>query len=1147
MNRTLSILTLSIILTIVGSSAQSLTDKLSESNNFYSNYGKEPYAKLKIEKDVIGLYDQFGEHITDGIFIYDLHNSDYNIHKTRDRTIPDSLAFSRSSEFQKSDFFDKFSNLVVTQDAIGGTKSSFILGDQIQTRFTPLTFNKVNFKGVRWDIWSSNLQFTGLLSRTSPGALAKKSTDAISLVEYPSTTESFPYNYYNIQGDQGPGGINGQNDFSSKSPFGDYNWLWALHAQQNIANKVDVGLTYINHHVSDTKKGEKWFEGDLPEGWMPREIHFEFFDATPLDSNDAGAYVNDVTMYINGSLVTSRSGYKNRNVYVGVPDSTLLPKELPLSRPQSGNIPVIVTFNTDPQTWKFTDGKQSLKSEREIKEINFKYIVAGQYTVFVSTSKQIPLGIQGTSDPQTGEIVYQNIDKSVEDIYNGDQNSPIKISAGTTSMGAIGPRFINSHSTTYFGSYIRQSAKQLPWTYEQFKDAILQPGFVDNPTSVDKYNLGKYEYKFGSNISSITYGVDFKGEIGGVNFKGEFAWNKKKDKFPGGDVIDSIGDFGRNNRWVGTLKLDKNLTPKMTIASDLYYISPDWKTNLDLLQASRYFKETNYKQFISINPDYAGGSLPDYLSYPKPFNAGWNNIDDNDDNDYYPENDVRRYPADQSADAQGAFYTDGKIKGSLQKLVRLPSNMYIPYDDIDGVVASKSDRNRNGVPDYLEDFLLFSSDPSVFEMGNDLNHNSIPDDQDDDLQPDYGHPVGSEITADGIKTTGIKGIRLNTKWTLSNNLTVDAGLVGESILDYDLDGISDAFQSVKVDHGDFFDKKSFELYNLISFQAVKRTEGIMYQLGNEFRATKDVIRDDVIRSRGLNGNGKYIVDYEFYIDPLDYRQAITDNIVGSVTYTNIKNFYYGIRAKIGLQGRIGIPDRQFSRPYSFYDNYSGNTIFAAVQDSYPTRFLTDLYLSNKVSYNFNFKIDEDDWRKSFMFLNNLEIIPQYKILVYNSREMYGPNSGGDPSNLNVNLRYDANRDLLIDSLDDKSDLNNTTNARQARVASEKFRNANFTRVSNVPIVRINYKIAENTQLQFGVQGYQFLDFVTPNNNVFSWTWLGQVVAKSSYKGYNVTIFLGARQKDVYYNANAYDPVLQTGQPFLSLKNSEFFVQVFSGS
>lgn len=49
--------------------AQSLTDKLSEDESFYQNYGKETYAKLKIEKDVSGRYDMFGEHITDGVFL----------------------------------------------------------------------------------------------------------------------------------------------------------------------------------------------------------------------------------------------------------------------------------------------------------------------------------------------------------------------------------------------------------------------------------------------------------------------------------------------------------------------------------------------------------------------------------------------------------------------------------------------------------------------------------------------------------------------------------------------------------------------------------------------------------------------------------------------------------------------------------------------------------------------------------------------------------------------------------------------------------------------------------------------------------------------------------------------------------------------
>ena len=45
------------------------------------------------------------------------------------------------------------------------------------------------------------------------------------------------------------------NDWSTKSPFGDYDFMFGLHAENTIANKVNVGVTYLNHHHSDIAKG----------------------------------------------------------------------------------------------------------------------------------------------------------------------------------------------------------------------------------------------------------------------------------------------------------------------------------------------------------------------------------------------------------------------------------------------------------------------------------------------------------------------------------------------------------------------------------------------------------------------------------------------------------------------------------------------------------------------------------------------------------------------------------------------------------------------------------------------------------------------------------------------------------------------------
>jgi hypothetical protein len=1120
-----------ITMFVITGYAQSLTDKLAEKDIFYKNYGKDTYSKMTIQQDVIGLYDMFGEHITDGVFMYNLHNSNRLLSSSREG-IADSMDYSRSSLYEKNDLFEKFNNLVVTQDAIGGTKSAFMIGDQITTKFTPLTFNKVNFNGIRWDLWSTGLQATFVLSRTRPGFLSKKGGSDSSVVGYPADVSFFPSSYYNMGGQIGD--FFARNDYSGKSPFGDYDWLWAIHAQNTIANKVDIGLSYINHHMSDIKKGERWFRGDLPGdtslGWMPRDVHFEFYDQTPYDKNDAGVYVYEVEMYVNNRPVIARPQFAGifRQVYIGSPDSILLPSSLPLARPQNGNAPVIVAFKTDPIYWMFTDGRR-LSTFQQIKNISFKYTLAGNYLAFVTTSKQIHPAIGGFADPNTGEVTYRPVQKEMQTLYEGSKNVPIKLN----QEGESGTDYDwRNYSVTYFGEYICKSPRTLGISNAAFQDICSKDGngipqITYNPDNKALYNFATYTYDFDINVSSVTYGVDFSGELGGVKFNGEVALNQREDKMPGSDESRKT-----QNRAIGTFSANRDLTSRLGLQGDFYYISPDWQTNLDNLQTSRYYKESYFRE----------GNKKDYLAYPRPHGNNWQNIDDNDDNDAFVESDRRHYPSDLSVDAQGNFYSDGTLRWDYAKSLLLPSNMYIAYDDPDGVIASKDDRNRNGIPDYQEDFLLFTSDPPAFELGVDLNNNGLPDYEDDDMLPDFGHSTGFFVTSDGIKTLGIKGVSLDLKYDLSN-WNFHAGLIAEGILDQNMNGIDDMFETDQTFGQNFFEGKSIVGYFTAKREVIKRSQGIQYDIGNELRVIRDAIRNDAVQSDGQNTNGAYIVNYHYYIDPLNFRQAVIDNLIGNVIYNNIRNFEYAFRAKVGAQKRIGL-DGDFLTEYSFWDPVADNTIFSSRWEPYLDRTIGELFLVNRVSYRIGFRNDFQDWRSFLNAFNRLEIIPQYKISYNLSKEFEGPTTE-DPRDLEGDLRRDINHDGIIDSIYDNTG-DNLSMVQQARIAALQYRGNNKNLLLNVPILRVNYKIAENTQLQVGLQGLRRIDFITPEEDRFSFTSLAQIVSKANYRGYNVTFFLGAKWQNNDFDINALDPVLPAGNRY-DVRGWEFFAQLYSGT
>lgn len=1121
--------------------AQSLTDKLEEEQSFYLNYGKEEYSKLKIEKDIVGLYDFFGKHIVDGVHIYELSNSATRLSND---VVADSVEKSESKEYQKNDFYEKFSNLVVTQDAIGGIKTSFLVGDQITTKFTPLTFNKTNFRGIRWDLWSSGLQFSFLLSRTRPGWVSKKDADGAgsAVVEYPITRETFPESYYGA-------GIKGNQDFSSKSPYGDYDLLWSAHAENTIANKVDVGLTYINHHVSDVKKGPNPIKGDLPDSLMPDHVHFEFYDQTAQDSLDAGVWVDDVSMFVNGdgpeNEVEARPAYRGlfRRAFVGDRDDVLLPRELPLARPQNGSIPVIVEFKTDPQFWQFKQTGRSLFSLQDVKRLVFKYKVAGNYMVFVSTDRQIPLAIDGTWNPQRRAVDYFYPKKNVGDIYDaGLKIDEVGLTAVSTDR---------NYSTTYFGEYIAQSPRKTSLRASDFETAVaaaLRSPAGMNSRDKASYNYHEFRYEYNLNVSSTTYGVNFRGELAGVKFSGEFALNQKEDMLPGG------GDESRvtTNKIAGTLRAERKIGTKFGLDGEAYYISPQWMTNLEGLQVSQYFRRTRYKNRTYNVLDENTGQIEqrsdgyyDYLIYPRPLDHSWQNIDDNDDNDAFVESDRRRYPSDMdAADDKGRFTNDGQMVfgDELNKLV-LPSKnnvgkrIAISYDDPDGVTASKEDKNENGDPDYREDFLLFESDLPVFELGIDQNNNGLRDDYDDDILPDFGHKVGYVITGDGIRTQGIRGFSLNLRFTPIANTFLDFGGIMESVNDYDL-----ALEEDEVDFDNTTGEgKSKVIYLTATRQVLKRSQGLQYDLGAEIRGIKDALRNDAVETHTYREGDQINADYSYYIDPLAYRSAVVGQLLGTVTYTNIRNFEYIAKVMGGVEKHFGNPDEMVYYPGGY------DTKWRFSED----RIVTDAHAVAKMMYTIKFDKEYDDWRSMFNFINRLEIIPQYKLAFHMRGQVSGPDRtlwGNRDSSFVRDIAksngYDLDKDGEIDDvLDDFG--SNLDSVEVARQRWNEYKRDNSAFVLNVPILKLSYKIAENTALQLGGQWKRYQDIVSPEDNRAELTLLGQVVSRAQYKGYSVTFFVGARWKNSAWDVNARDAVLDLGSNY-NIQEYTFFAKLYSG-
>lgn len=1093
-----------------------------EDTSFYRNYGARTYSAFRHEKDVVGFYDEFGEHITDGINVYSLVNAKVGLSyrdTAGDRT--DSVLYSTSTAQHKAELYEQFSNLVVTQDHLGRWGMSFLVGDQITTRFTPLTFNKVNYRGIRWDIASRNLDMSWLLSRTRPSATAMHETDVWSQVEYPITEGTFGSEYYNR-------GIRGDRDMSTKSPYGDYEWLWACHARTELFDRIKLGLTYVNHHVSDIEENEQWFKGTIPQGWLPDEIHFELYDLTPTDTTDAGVHVHDIRMNINGRRVRASPAHESdfRLVLLGDWDLTLRPSMLPLPRPHNGSTPVVVAFALDPEYWVFEDGG-SLSSARQIKQVSFEYTVAGNYLVFVSTDRQIPLSIAGKPNDLTGRIEYRLPQKSIRSIYDN--------SLGADDDGEYDfPNREQEYATTYFGDYIAKSPRPISTSTRAFTQAV-RTGEVF--TRRLEYNCRTYTYRYDIPVSSVTYGLDFAGELWGVRFDGELAVNCREDMLPGSDESRTT-----DTRVAGNLRAHRDIGQRLGLNAELYTIAPQWRTSLDNMQPSRFYSNTTY----STTESRTTRSYPDYLKHPVPFDNGWSHIDDNDDNDGYVESDRRRYPSDLDGNNDRClFYDDGTLRWNNEEIrtLRLPNGFSMAYDDPDGIVDSRRDRNANGTPDYLEDFLLFYSDPPRFFLGSDRNNNGVPDWEDDDILPDLGYSVGAVLTSDGIKTQGMNGIRLNLRYSLKESTVIDIGGTLEGVQDRDLI-LEDTEGENAIDDSE---GRSQIAYALVMHERTVDSGRLTYSVGNELRAISDGIRNDAVRFATTKHTDGIEVDYTYETDPLRYRRAVVDDLVGSVEYRAVPDLEYGLRLKLGVRKFLAhenemTDDGRFFVTRTYRDPASGDVHYAGQWESYPSRLVGEAHLVARTAYRIGFDLRYSDWRRVFSLLNRLRITPQYKFGISYSREFQGPTTD-DPRDLDTYLDwYDDSDPALGDSV---LTVEQRYSVDSARTVWQDYSYHNEAQILSVPILRFEYKLFENTMLQAGLQWKRVRDIQSPENSRLTTVMLCQLKAGTMYHGYSIGFLLGAMYRRVRYDINTYDPVLGLGHPH-DISDLRFFANLYSG-
>ena len=121
----------------------------------YTNYAREPFRRyLNTRQEGFYFYDVYGDFVTRGWRIYDWRQTQPSI-------------FETSAITKDPNYSNWFNRLIISTDAIGDYSYAIIVGDEINTTLTPMTFRKAGFNGVMTSLSSSRFRATGLFSRVN--------------------------------------------------------------------------------------------------------------------------------------------------------------------------------------------------------------------------------------------------------------------------------------------------------------------------------------------------------------------------------------------------------------------------------------------------------------------------------------------------------------------------------------------------------------------------------------------------------------------------------------------------------------------------------------------------------------------------------------------------------------------------------------------------------------------------------------------------------------------------------------------------------------------------------------------------------------------------------------------------------------------
>lgn len=630
----------------------------------------------------------------------------------------ESLAHGQSG----ASFSRLFNFVVVGTDGTDAWQSRFIYANEIRTRFTPLTFKMANMNGLRVDLGSENNSFSALFSR-------------LHAPIYSSGRE---------------------NDQTIKAKA----MLFGAHYERRLGF-LNFGATVVNAHQYEPLMEEKALSLEGVPGAIqnaPALLAVRISDDSPQDGT-GGPVIHAVTVRVNGRLrpelepfiVRLKKRGDERQSYIAGRLRSGDRRPLPPLANDYQSINRGSSYNTyDPYI-----NYAAFDADVYYRGYDFPYWIDHLFYRDYKLFGEDYVTNQGHADGDDdivvdGEFAHELVEQAgdfgfatmadLPQAYDGEEYAMLYVDLEPLGEGIesveIDLTLSNDYRVELSEIDISGSAPRL--AREHYRDRYRYASYFRTVARAEGNaqdgKLKLVRVKSGVPTGLGLYSANVNGVLHGFEINAEFSRSRSFYQYASGEPAPRVALTA-----LSVNALEREIFPgqRSTVSDNAFYLT-----------VKRDFSRWNFgAEYFSMGPlyttefrSYIGRDEVDVSGNPIAYNNTMIHrlVEDNDDNDRYPDSWYNNAPSA----LQGQSDVDGIFPGL--------------DEDNDGI--PDTNKNFNAQPDFTEPFLMYTSDPQIYDYGLDLNHNDFIDARENDIDADLPydpdrrglHLYGSIYPASGL-------------------------------------------------------------------------------------------------------------------------------------------------------------------------------------------------------------------------------------------------------------------------------------------------------------------------------------------------------------------------------------------------------------